>query len=108
VEAVVVVDAVRAPSGLREPGTIVRAEAGPEGLPIDLHSSLSSHGLGVAEVVGLAAALGRAPRTVWLGVEAADVAVGHGLSAPVAGALPHLVERLVAETAALTRGQPGG
>ncbi|HEX9124532.1 MAG TPA: hydrogenase maturation protease, partial [Actinomycetota bacterium] len=76
VDGAVVVDAVRAPSGLREPGTIVRAEAGPDGLPADVRSSLSSHGLGLAEAVGLAAALGGMPRVVFLGIEVADVTAG--------------------------------
>lgn len=95
--AVVVVDAVRAPSGGRAPGTIVRAEAGPEGLPAEVGSSLSSHGFGVAEAVGLAAALDDAPRVVFLGVEVADVTAGHGLSAAVARALPELAARVVTE-----------
>ena len=60
-QAVVVVDAVRAPHGGRPPGTIVRAEAGPGGLPAEIGSSLSSHGFGVAEALGLAAALDGAP-----------------------------------------------
>jgi hydrogenase maturation protease len=105
VEGVVVVDAVREPSGLREPGTIVRAEAGPAGLPTDLRSSLSSHGLGVGEAVGLAVALGQRPQVIFLGVEAGDVTMGHGPSARVAGALPELVDRIVEETRRLTRGQ---
>jgi len=101
-DAAVVVDAVRAPSGGREPGELVRAEAAPgEPLPAELRSSLSSHGLGLAEAVGLAAALGAAPRLVVLGVEAGDVTAGAGLSAPAAAALPDLVERLLAEVAHL-------
>lgn len=101
-DAVVVVDAVRAPAGGRPPGTIVRAEAGPEGLPTEVGSSLSSHGFGVAEAVGLAAALEDAPRVVFLGVEVADVTAGHGLSRAVAGALPELVARIVTEARLLS------
>jgi hydrogenase maturation protease len=97
-EAVVVVDAVRSAPGARRPGDIVRAEAGPEGLPAALSSSLSSHGFGVAEVVGLAGALGRVPRLVFLGVEALDVTAGHAPSGPVAEALPRLSEMIVSET----------
>lgn len=100
-DAIVVVDAVRAPSGLRTPGELVRAEGGPDGLPAELSSSLSSHGLGLAEAVGLASALGRAPRVVLHGIEAADVTAGSPLSEPVASALASLVEQVVAEVRAL-------
>ena len=97
VDAVVIVDAVRAPHGGRPPGTIVRAETGPGGLPAEVGSSLSSHGFGVAEALGLAAALDGAPRVVFLGVEVADVAAGHGLSEPVASSVPELSARVVDE-----------
>ena len=97
VDAVVIVDAVRAPHGGRPPGTIVRAETGPGGLPAEVGSSLSSHGFGVAEAVGLAAALDDAPRVVFLGVEVADVAAGHELSEPVASSVPELSARVVDE-----------
>jgi hydrogenase maturation protease len=100
--AVVVVDAVRAPRGGRAPGTIVRAEAGPEGLPAEVGSSLSSHGFGVAEAVGLAAALDDAPRVVFVGVEVADVTAGHGLSPAVASVLPELAARVVTEARLLS------
>jgi hydrogenase maturation protease len=102
VDAVIVVDAVRAPRGGRSPGTLVRVEAGPDGLPADVRSSLSSHGFGVAEAIGLAAALDRAPAVVFLGVEVADVTAGGGLSAPVAAASPHLSHAIVVEARALT------
>jgi hydrogenase maturation protease len=102
VEAVVVVDAVRAPRGGRAPGTIVRVEAGPQGLPAEIGSSLSSHGFGVAEAVGLAAALDGAPRVVFLGVEIADVTAGHPLSAQVRARLPELMARVVGETRLLS------
>ena len=56
--------------------------------------SVATHGLGVVEAVRLAAALDRLPRAlVVLGVEAADVGVGPGLSPQVAAAIPALVER---------------
>lgn len=97
VDVAIVVDAVRAPRGGREPGELVRAEAGPDGLPVELSSSLSSHGLGLAEAIGLAAAVAGAPRVVVLGVEVADVVAGRRLSQPVAAALPWLSSRLVAE-----------
>lgn len=100
-DAVVVVDAIRAPTGGREPGELVRAEGGPDGLPAELRSSLSSHGLGLAEAMGLAAALGRPPRIVFVGVEAGDVTAGRPLSPAVAGALPRLVDLVMDEVAHL-------
>jgi hydrogenase maturation protease len=100
-DAVIVVDAIRTPGGGREPGTVVRVEAGPDGLPGDLGSSLSSHGVGIAEAVGLAAAIGAEPVVVVLGVEAERASPGAPLSEVVAEALPTLVELLVAEARTL-------
>lgn len=97
VDDVIVIDAVRAPGGDRAPGTLVRAVAGSDGSPADLRSSLSSHGLGLAEAVGLAAVLGAVPRVVFLGVEVADVTAGAALSPPVQAALASLVDAVVAE-----------
>lgn len=102
--AAVVVDAVRAPRGGRDAGELVRAVAGPDGLLADVGSSLSSHGFGLAEAIGLAAALGVSPGVVFLGVEVHDVSAGRGLSPPVADALPRLVEAIVAETLDLASG----
>ena len=101
VDAVVLVDAVRTSDGGRQPGELVRAEAGPSGLPAAIGSSLSSHGFGVADAVALAAALGRMPRVVFFGVEAAGVTMGQRLSPEVENALPQLVARIVEEAAAL-------
>jgi hydrogenase maturation protease len=101
VDAVVITDAVRAPSGGREVGELVRAVGDPDGLPAELRSALSSHGLGIAEAVGLAGAMGPLPRVVFLGVEADDLTAGHGLSPAVAAALPALVDAVVEEVAAL-------
>ena len=94
---VVLVDAMRTTDGARDPGAVVRAESGADGLPATLRSSLSSHGLGLAEVVGLAAALGPVPRVVFLGVEVGDVRAGRGLSPAVDAALPAFVEAIVLE-----------
>jgi hydrogenase maturation protease len=94
---VLLVDAMRTTGGGREPGAVVRAESGPDGLPVALRSSLSSHGLGLAEAVGLAAALGPVPRVVFLGVEVGDVRAGRGLSPAVDAALPALVDAIVRE-----------
>ena len=101
VDAVLVVDAVRAP-GLR-PGALVRVEAGPEGLPVELGGSLSSHGLGVAEAVALAAALPEPPRVVVLGVQVAEARAGAPVSDPVAAALPELAARVLAEARILSQ-----
>ena len=105
-DAVVVVDAVRSRHRGRRPGEVVRVEAGPEGLAAVGASSVSSHGFGVAEVVGLAGAMGRVRRLVFLGVEAGDVAAGHPLSEPVAQALPALAGLVSAEVARLIEEAP--
>lgn len=101
VEAVVIVDAVRGRGSGRTPGSLVRAEADERGLPVELRGSLSSHGLGLAEAVGLAAAIGPLPRVSFLGVEAGDLTAGAGLSPAVAEALPRLVDAIVDEVASL-------
>jgi hydrogenase maturation protease len=100
-DAIVVVDAIRTPAAGRAGGTLVRAEAGPTGLPAEIHSSLSSHGLGIAEAVGLAAAIGPSPRVVVIGVEAEETAAGRPLSQAVEAALPRLGRMIVAEARAL-------
>ena len=101
VDAVVIADAVRTPGGERAPGTLIRADGGPDGLPAELRGSLSSHGLGLAEAVGLAAALGPLPRVVFLGIEAADLTAGAPLSPAVQDTMPALVDAVVAEAGAL-------
>ncbi len=78
-----------------DPGRIHRVQA-PASLPVGM--SVATHGLGVVEAVRLAAALDRLPRAlVVLGVEAADVGVGPGLSPQVAAAIPALVGAVLAE-----------
>lgn len=99
-DGVVVADAIRTPGGTRRPGTVVRAVAGPEGLPAEIRSSLSSHGLGVAEAVGLAAAIGPVPRVVVLGIEAETSAAGAGRSPAVERGLPLLTSMIVEEARA--------
>jgi hydrogenase maturation protease len=100
-DAVIVVDAIRTPGGERPPGSLVRAEAGPDGLPAEIRSSLSSHGFGIAESVGLAAAIGDPPRTIVLGVEVESAAAGARMSDPVRAAVPELASRVVAEARVL-------
>lgn len=101
-EGVILVDAVRTPDGSRPPGTIVRLEADPSGLPAEIGASLSSHGLGLAEVLGLAATLGSAPRVVVLGVEVAETRGGASVSARVGGSVHELGARVLAEARALS------
>ena len=98
-EVAIVIDAVRAPDGARTPGTLVRAEGDGDGLPAELRGSLSSHGLGLAEAVGLAAALGHAPRVIFHGVEAAGVEMGSPVSDAVTAAMPALLEAILADVA---------
>ena len=97
-DAVLLVDAMRTADRSRDAGALIRVEAGPDGLPVDLRSSLSSHGLGLAEAVGIASALGTLPRIVFLGIEVADVVAGAGLSPAVAAAIPDLVDAIVLES----------
>lgn len=106
-DGVVVVDAVRTPGGARPPGTLVELDVGPEPLPAEVAASLSSHGLGLADVLGIGAALGSAPRVVFIGVEAEDVEVGHPLSPAVETAMPELVERVVADARELSHAGGG-
>ena len=78
-----------------DPGRIHRVQA-PASLPVGM--SVATHGLGVVEAVRLAAALDRLPRAlVVLGVEAADIGVGPGLSPQVAAAIPALVRAVLVE-----------
>jgi hydrogenase maturation protease len=89
-DAVVVVDAVRSGDASRPPGTILLANGGPRGLPAALRSSISSHGLGVGEAIGLASALAVRTAVVFVGVEAGTTD-GGPLSLAVAAAMPDLV-----------------
>jgi hydrogenase maturation protease len=90
---VVLVDVVRsgAPPGtlhlLPIEDILVRGRARPRA---------SSHDLGPAEAIRLAAALGRPlPRGRFVGVEGADFTVGAPLSAPVARALPAMTTAVI-------------
>jgi hydrogenase maturation protease len=110
VDAAVVVDAVCAPGGGRAPGTLVVASADNGRLPAALRSSLSTHGLGVAEAVGIARALGARPRVVFLGVEIGDASDGSRLSPAVAAAIPRLAATVETEVRTLVErsNAPGG
>jgi hydrogenase maturation protease len=87
----IVVDAVRTGA---EPGTVRLIELG-TGPPADPEdptppAGSSTHGIGLAGVLRLARAIGRAPRrVVVVGIEGGDFGQGEGLSPAVARALPH-------------------
>jgi hydrogenase maturation protease len=88
--AVILIDAVC--SGAL-PGTILRLEADTVSAA---HSLLSSHGLGVAQAVGLARQLGGLPaQFVFFGLEVEHGFTGRGLSPAVTAALPRLVEQII-------------
>jgi hydrogenase maturation protease len=89
---VVVVDATR-PAG--SPGKVRVSQVG-SGAARDDWPALGSHGLGVAEAVEIARALGRLPRRLTLiGVEASNVDLGEPLSAPVRDILDDAVGAVV-------------
>ena len=91
-ELAVVVDAARC-----EPSTPGRIHRRGADEPIAARSA-STHALGVAEALELAAALGRAPtRLVIYTVEAADLGHGAGLSPLVAAAVPALARAVLAD-----------
>lgn len=93
-ERLIVVDAVR--SGA-PPGTRHRVAWTPGCVEERGVARASSHGLGVRDLLELAAAMGRLPAHVELwGVEIASTQPGQGLTPEVARALPALVESLLA------------
>ena len=91
-DVAILVDAV---SSGAPPGTIHRREWRPGVTAARGVERASSHGLGLGELLELAATLGRLPRRVWLwGVEVASTEPGQGLSQPVAAQVPALAQRL--------------
>lgn len=106
-EPVVVVDAVR--SGA-PPGTVHAVDVTADGgvLPTGRRpSAAGTHGVGLAEVVALARALGRLPgRLVVVGVEGVSSARGGPLTPAVAAAVPEAVRavRDVLDAAVRPRG----
>jgi hydrogenase maturation protease len=92
-ERVVLVDAVSTGAA---PGTVLLlrcVEGSWDGAPPP--AAASTHGLGLAEAVGLGSALGTLPAHLTLvGVEVGDTVHGLGLSAPVAAAVPVAVARV--------------
>jgi hydrogenase maturation protease len=103
-QAAIVVDAVRSTDAGREPGDLFRAVAAQDGLPTPVRSALSSHGLGLADVIGIEAALGRAAYVVLLGIEAAHVQIGTAPCSAVASALDGLVDLIEEEILTIQRG----
>jgi hydrogenase maturation protease len=92
---VILVDAVRQD---RTPGTLVRVDG--QGLASLKSGAVSSHGVGVAEVLGLARSLGVAPKTMVLWGMEPSCFIGEpgcGLSAAAERALPQLVTAVVEE-----------
>jgi len=95
-DQVLVVDAVVS-GGV--PGTVHRFEAG-DGFSPGMHSATSTHGLSLAEAVALGRGLGCLPRhLVVYGIEVDNLAVGSGLSPPVARGVREVADRIVAELA---------
>jgi hydrogenase maturation protease len=99
-DLVVLVDAV--PRVEATPGQIHRRVLVPEDpaqpVPWPSPVAASSHRMGVADALCLAAALDRLPRQlVAFGVEPADTGYGPGLSPAVAAALPGIVQAVLAE-----------
>jgi hydrogenase maturation protease len=93
-DVVVLVDA--ATTGA-PPGTKHRVDTGDGPLPRDLRLA-STHALGVAEVLELGRALGRAPRrVVVLGIEGRAFGMGDGMTPAVEAALDELVATALEE-----------
>ncbi|SDH87107.1 hydrogenase maturation protease [Roseospirillum parvum] len=92
-QTVVLVDAAQSGAA---PGTLHRLDSADGSLLNPLAGRLfatNSHAFGVAQAIHTAAVLKRLPgRLVVLAVEAADLTLGHGLSAPVAAMMPPLAE----------------
>jgi hydrogenase maturation protease len=93
VDHVIVVDA--ASSG-GPPGTVRRLD--PTAEPVPARPAVSSHGLGPAEAVELARALGRLPaRIVLYAIEAEGCAHGAPLSPAVAASAPVVAEEILTQ-----------
>lgn len=90
--SVLVVDAVSSGAAA---GTLHRLDATAGPLPATL-TSASSHGLGAAQAVELARALGRLPeRLVFYGIEGGDFTPGEGLTPVVEEAVAKVAEEIV-------------
>jgi hydrogenase maturation protease len=101
-EVAVLVDA--AVSGAA-PGTVRRFDAGAGALPSGL-AELSSHGLGLAQAIELARALGAAPqRCIVYAIEGRRFEPGAPLSPEAARAAAEVAESILAEMRSLAAGE---
>jgi hydrogenase maturation protease len=83
-------------------GTVHRFDVSALPLP-QVCLGLSTHGMGLAEALGLARALGQLPaRCIVYGIEAGQFHAGAGLSAAVAGSVPVVAARVIAEVLGTT------
>ena len=99
-EAILFVDAV---SSGAPPGTLHLAPLPSPGIEPRTLGSLSSHGWGLAEMLGLAGVLGRqVPRLVLLGVEVGTVEPGRARTPAVEEAIQTVVEKFTEFRALLT------
>lgn len=97
-EVAILIDAAATRSGA---GRIHRIDLSEDALPRDLSLS-STHAFGMADALGLAAALGRLPRHVIVyAIEGAAFAPGDTMSEAVTAAAGEAAERIVAELAPL-------
>jgi hydrogenase maturation protease len=97
VPAVILIDAVRSGD---PPGHIHRIDVNREPTPWR-GAAASTHAFGVAEAVALARALGRLPRRLILyGIVGETFALGSGLSAAVAAAIPSAAGLVLEELSA--------
>lgn len=102
----VVIDAARAVPA--RPGRVHRVELGP-GRPHSGPVTTSSHGLGLYDALGLAAALERLPgRLVVYAIEAGDTGFGAGLSLPVRAAVRAVADSVRRDLTAAVRREPTG
>ncbi|MEV8099893.1 hydrogenase maturation protease [Kitasatospora sp. NPDC085879] len=92
-DTVVVAEALRSPAGC--PGRLHTVRAGRAASLAA--ATASTHGLGLAETMALAAALDRLPNELIVhAVEGVDFTAGVGLTSPVRAALPGLVRLVTA------------
>ncbi len=81
-----------------QPGTLHRFEVHAAPLPASIRMAVSSHGIGLADVVELARRLGRLPRRLIIfGIEGRRFDPGASLSPEVAAAIPCVVEAILRE-----------
>ena len=95
-DLVIILDAIRsgAPAG-----SIQRIEVGTGDELADRRPRVSSHGLALGDLLALARSLDRFPtRLVLIGIEAAELGPGTGLSPQVAAAIETVAEKVLRES----------